>query len=172
MQKKVAFIGSVGSGKTTIIRNLSSGETLDTDVKSSVDIGKSLTTVGIDYGHVSIDENLSLGLYGVPGQRKFSIVWDFVKDGLWAVIILVKSSDQDSINELSFLIDYFEIGQGMPCVIGVTHIDQGREASTVKQIKDILVTKKLKIPVYSVDARLSSSAELMMRTLIAMEESN
>lgn len=172
MHKKVAFIGSVGSGKTTLIKNLSTDETLDTDVESSVDIGKELTTVGIDYGHVKVDENMSLGLYGVPGQRKFSIVWEFVKDGLWAAVILVRNRDLESINELDYLIDFFEIDQAKPCVIGITHVDEGSGNHTMKKIKEILRAKALNLPVYTVDARLKSSAELIMRTLIAIDEIN
>ena len=71
MHKKVAFIGSVGSGKTTIVENLSNTEALNTDVKSTESIGKELTTVGIDYGHIVLGDDIPLGLYGVPGQRKF-----------------------------------------------------------------------------------------------------
>ncbi len=172
MHKKVAFIGSVGSGKTTIIKNLSSDEALDTDVESSVDIGKHLTTVGIDYGHLKVDDTTSLGLYGVPGQRKFSFVWDFVKEGLWAAVILVKNKDTESIAELDYLIDFFDISQDIPCVIGVTHVDQGAGGFTVKKIKETLKKKNLNLPVYTIDARLNTSAELIMRTLIAIDESN
>ena len=172
MHKKVAIIGSVGSGKTTIIKNLSSGETLNTDVESSVDIGKQMTTVGIDYGHVQVDKNMSLGLYGVPGQRKFSIVWEFVKDGIWAIVVLVRNNDSSSIQELNYLIDFFEIKQSVPCVIGVTHVDEGTGQSTMKRIKEILRLKELNLPVYTIDARSKSSAELIMRTLIAIDESN
>ncbi len=172
MHKKVAFIGSVGSGKTTIIKNLSTSDTLDTDVESSTEIGKDLTTVGIDYGHVKVDENTSLGLYGVPGQRKFSIVWDFVKEGLWAAVILVKNKDLESINELSYLVDYFAIDQTMPCVVGITHVDQSNADFSMKRIKETLKGKGLNLPVYTVDARLNASAELIMRTLIAIDETN
>ncbi len=172
MHRKVAFIGSVGSGKTTIIKNLSTANTLNTDVESSVDIGKELTTVGIDYGHVKVDKEMTLGLYGVPGQRKFSFIWDFVKEGLWAAVILVKNQDLISIDELGYLIDFFEIDQQLPCVIGVTHVDQGMGNSTIKKIKETLSHYKLNLPVYTIDARLEASAQLIMRTLIAIDESN
>lgn len=170
MHKKVAFIGSVGSGKTTVIENLSGIGTLNTDVESSVEIGKDLTTVGIDYGHVVIDDTTTLGLYGVPGQRRFSMVWDFVKDGLWAVIILVKNNNLESIEELNYLIEYFEINEDLPCIICVTHVDQSSGDDTVGSIKKVLDECNLDVPVYTIDSRLSSSAELIMRTLIAIEE--
>lgn len=171
MHKKVAFIGSVGSGKTTIINNLSSINALNTDVKSSVDIGKEMTTVGIDYGHIVIDQETTLGLYGVPGQRKFSLIWDFVKEGLWATVILVKNKDQDSLNELKHLIDYFEINEDTLCIVGITHVESGGGRSTMKAIKNLFLEQGISPPVYTVDARLHSSALLIMRTLIAIDES-
>ncbi|WP_223786751.1 GTP-binding protein [Marinicella meishanensis] len=171
MHKKVAFIGSVGSGKTTIIDNLSSINTVNTDVESSVDIGKEMTTVGIDYGHIVVDQETTLGLYGVPGQRKFSFIWDFVKDGLWAVVILVRNRDRESIHELDHLLDYFDIQQHMPCVIGITHVDSESGESTIKKIKSTLQPRGLNLPVYTIDARDKECANLIMRTLIAIEES-
>jgi len=171
MHKKIAFIGSVGSGKTTLIENLSSMEILKTDVKTSVEIGKELTTVGIDYGHVVIDSETTLGLYGVPGQRKFSLVWDFVKKGLWAVVILVKNNDLASIDEMDYLVNYFEINQGVPCVIGITHSDLADGGQTLAQVRNKLIDLKLKVPVYTIDCRLSASARLIMETIIAIDES-
>ena len=170
MHKKVAFIGSVGSGKTTIIESLSSIHTVNTDVQSSVDIGKEMTTVGIDYGHITINNETTLGLYGVPGQRKYTLIWDFVKNGLWALCILVKNNDPESMAEITHLIEYFEVSKGMPCVIGVTHADQGCDQNTLKQINAILDQYDLHIPVYTIDPRQRSSANLIMQTMIALEE--
>lgn len=170
MLKKIAFLGSVGSGKTTIVKRLSEVDTLDTDVKSSVEIGKEKTTVGIDYGHISINKNTTLGLYGIPGQRKFSLVWDHVKQGLWAVVILVKNGDLESLRELEYLIEYFEVTAKTPLVVGVTHADLGDPQKTMDSIRDRLSQYGLDGPIFSIDPRKESSAILIMETLIALEE--
>ncbi|MFC3194176.1 ATP/GTP-binding protein [Marinicella sediminis] len=172
IHKKIAFIGSVGSGKTTLIKNLSNTETINTDVKSSIDIGKDLTTVGMDYGEIRIDEDLKLGLYGVPGQRKFSFMWDFVKQGLWAVVILIKNNSTESIKELEYLLDYFAIKQDTPCLIGITHSDLIKGETSKKHIKNILNKRNLVLPIYSINANLKENAELIFRTLILLEETN
>ncbi len=170
MHKKVAFIGSVGSGKTTIIESLSSIETLKTDVKPSENIGKEMTTVGIDYGHIVVNGDTTLGLYGVPGQRKFSLVWNFVKEGLWAIVILVKNNDTKSIQEIKYLIEYFEITTDFPCVIGITHAESGCDKQSVIKIQNILKEFALNIPIYTIDSRQVSNAHLIMQTLIAIDE--
>lgn len=170
MLRKIAFIGSVGSGKTTLIRQLSHGETLDTDVDSTIDIGKQKTTVGIDYGHVVLDDDTILGLYGVPGQRKFSLVWDHVKEGLWSVVILLKNNDTESIDELNYLIDYFEITNKMPVVVAVTHVGQSGAEKTIAVIQKKLNELQITAPIFSIDPRDFDSAMLIMKTLIAIEE--
>ncbi len=170
MLKKIAFLGSVGSGKTTIVRRLSEGDTLDTDVKSSIDIGKDTTTVGIDYGHISINETTRLGLYGIPGQRKFSLIWDHVKEGLWAVVILVKNDDHESVQELEYLIEYFEVTEKTPLVVGVTYADIGDPQKTIDSIRKRLNQYGLDGPIFTIDPRKESSAILIMETLIALEE--
>ncbi len=170
LNKKIAFIGSVGSGKTTLIENLSTTSTINTDVDSSIDIGKATTTVGIDYGVIDLDDEIKINLYGVPGQRKYSFIWDFVKEGLWAVVILVKNNNLKSIQELSYLLDYFEIDDQTPCLISITHSDIIKCDTTFNSIQEIIIQKNLKIPVYSINASLKKNAELIIKTLTAMEE--
>ncbi len=170
--KKIAFIGSVGSGKTTIISNLSETETINTDVESSIDIGKQSTTVGLDYGQITVDEDLRIGLFGVPGQRKFSFMWDYVKDGLWGVVILIKNNCTESINELDHLLDYFEISNHTPCLIGITHSDLIKGETSKQKIKEILDNRDFKFPIYSINAQSKANAELIIRTLTMMEETN
>ncbi|MDF1780588.1 MAG: ATP/GTP-binding protein [Alcanivoracaceae bacterium] len=170
MHKKIAFIGSVGCGKTTIINQLSTIDTVNTDVKSSVDIGKDLTTVGIDYGHIALDEDLSLGLYGVPGQRRFSFIWDHVMDGLWGVVILVKHDDNESLEELSYLMNYFKITSSTPCVIGISHADKASDDVFRHKVMSAIMALNFNFPVYTVDARSEQSATIIMQSLIALGE--
>lgn len=170
INKKIAIIGSVGSGKTTLIENMSEIEAINTDVASSVDIGKEMTTVGMDYGEIRVDGDLKLGLYGVPGQRKFSFMWDFVKEGLWAVVILIRNNQKDSVLELEHLLDYFEINAQTPCMVCITHADQSNSSKTKQKVREILQGRELNLPIYSIDASLKRNAELIFKTLIMLEE--
>jgi signal recognition particle receptor subunit beta len=75
-QYKIVF-GTMGSGKSTAIKTLSevevvSTEALNTDLASH---DKLLTTVGIDYGELTLDDGIKVGLYGTPGQDRFDFIW-------------------------------------------------------------------------------------------------
>lgn len=170
MHKKIAFIGSVGSGKTTIINQLSTIEAVNTDVESTVDIGKQFTTVGIDYGHINLGDDMSIGLYGVPGQKRFSFVWDFVNDGLWAVVILIKNGDQESLDDMAYLMKYFGVNQDSTCVVGITHAEGKDNDEFTKEVRKMSEKMDVNLPIYHVDARSKSSAMLIMNTLIAIKE--
>lgn len=170
MQKKIAFIGSVGSGKTTIIQNLSEISPINTDVKSTVNIGKEMTTVGIDFGQLALDEDTILGLYGVPGQRKFSFIWNFVQENLWGTAILIKNQSKESIEELDYLIDYFKINEDSLSLIAITHADITSGEATIKEVREILKRRGLNLPVYTIDSRKTSSALLLIKTLIKMDQ--
>lgn len=166
-QKKIAVVGSVGAGKTTLINRLSQNDTVNTDVVSSVDIGKEMTTVGIDYGQIKVQSDIILALYGVPGQRKYSLVWDFVKEGLWGLVILVKGNDKDSIDEMDYLLNYFSVQNDLPCVIGVTHTDD-QDGRGFRFFHECLKKHQLDLPVYTTDTRDEEDAMMIMNTLIAL----
>ncbi len=170
MHKKIAFIGSVGSGKTTIINELSSIDTINTDVESSIDIGKQFTTVGIDYGHINLGDDMSIGLYGVPGQKRFSFVWDFVNEGLWAVVILIKNGDKESLKDMAFLMKYFKVDQDSTCVVGITHAEGNEVEPFTQEVRQLAEQFNVDLPIYHVDARDKNSAMLIMNTLIAIKE--
>ena len=67
-QYKIVFGGTMGSGKSSAIKALSeidvlSTEALNTDLESHE---KMLTTVGIDYGEITLGDGVKVGLYGTP----------------------------------------------------------------------------------------------------------
>ena len=69
--QKLAIIGEVGAGKTQMVKTLSEISPFETEVKSSIDIGKEYTTVGIDYGRITLSDDMALGIYGVQVKSVF-----------------------------------------------------------------------------------------------------
>jgi len=159
---KLAIFGEVGSGKSTIIRTLSEINPINTDVESTVDIGKKYTTVGIDYGRISIDEQTALGLYGVPGQRRYEFLWDVVVKSLWGVVILFKYGTELDRTSIESLLHYFYPNKtNAACIIGITHCEgiSNEEVATVsKQLMAILRENQIQAPVLRVNPTDKESA--------------
>lgn len=172
--KKLAIVGEVGAGKTQLIRTISEISPFATEAKSSVDIGKEMTTVGIDYGRLSLAEDAALGLYGLPGQQRFSLLWDMVKNGLWGLLVLVKYGDGLNLEEMENILQYFAPHEtGVPLVIGLTHCDDAtdfEQEELIDYVQFILDKYQLIAPVLPIDPREVESSLTLLQLFDAISE--
>ncbi len=160
--RKLAIIGEVGAGKTQLVATLSEIDPLRTEAKSSIDIGKQYTTVGIDYGRISLSEDTALGLYGVPGQERYSFLWDIVNTNLWGLLVLIKSGETPDYDNLDKLLSFFSPAEHeTACVVGITHSDMSENievAALGHEIRAMLAHHDIIAPVLSIDPRDRESA--------------
>ncbi|MYM63342.1 ATP/GTP-binding protein [Pseudomaricurvus sp. HS19] len=171
--KKLAIVGEVGAGKTQLINTISEISPFATEARSSVDIGKEFTTVGIDYGRLSLDEDTALGLYGLPGQRRFSLLWETVRQGLWGLLILVKYGDGLNLEDLEHILRFYQPhSNGLPVVVGISHTEDatGDELEVlVDYIEFTLAAHNLVAPILPVDPRDVESSIMLLELFHSLD---
>ena len=169
-QYKIVFGGTMGAGKTAAIKVLSdisvvSTEARNTDVKSH---NKQLTTIGIDYGEISLDDGTKIGLYGTPGQDRFDFMWPIVCKGALGIVVLIDHTRNDRLQNLEFYLNAFK-EYGTNIVIGITHLDK-QDDQVLKIYRDWMSLYHCNYPLFGIDARKKDDVLLMIETLIASLE--
>ena len=166
--KKLAIVGNVGAGKTELVQTLSEIAPVNTDVASSIDIGKETTTVGIDYGRIILDEETALGIYGVPGQKRYAFMWETVRESLWGIVILVRFSESLNQDDFQEWITFFDIqAQQLPCMVGITHAEEPGDllSGQIEELQTLLAQNGLSAPVLPLDARCKEQGITLLSTL-------
>ncbi|EAP96886.1 putative ATP/GTP-binding protein, partial [Janibacter sp. HTCC2649] len=114
---------------------------------------KSTTTVAMDFGRITLGDDLVLYLFGTPGQRRFWFMWDDLVRGAIGAVILV---DTQRLDEAFAAVDYFE-AKGLPFIVAVNEFD-GAQRFHVEDVREALALPP-SIPVLAIDARDRESAK-------------
>lgn len=174
--QKLAIIGEVGAGKTQMVKTLSEINPIETEAKSSIDIGKEYTTVGIDYGRITLAEDMALGIYGVPGQERYSFLWEFVNQSLWGLLILIKYGETPDYNNLDKLLSFFAPEKNdTTCIIGVTHSENADEAAISAlghEVRAVLMHHNVVAPIINADPRSRESAIGLLQLFNTLNNEN
>jgi signal recognition particle receptor subunit beta len=172
-QIKIVFTGSVGAGKTTAIAAISEIDPVRTEAKpseASVLSKKSSTTVAMDYGELTLDDDTKLYLYGTPGQRRFDFMSHILTKGALGLVILIDNSHPSPLEELDYYLNLnAEFLLNNPAVIGITHFDKSITHS-IDDYHNVLKERGDFWPIIHADARNPEDVTLLLQTLLATLE--
>jgi uncharacterized protein len=168
---KVLIAGGFGAGKTTMVGSVSeiaplrteeylTDEGLGIDDLSGVE-RKDTTTVAMDFGRITIRDDLVFYLFGAPGQDRFWFVWDELAMGALGAVVL---ADTRRLEACFPSVDYFE-RRGLPFIVAVNCFD---DAPKQYEVADVQLALDLDphVPVMLCDARSRQSSKDVLIALV------
>ncbi|WP_431980294.1 GTP-binding protein [Streptomyces qinglanensis] len=167
---KIVIVGGFGVGKTTLVRSVSEIRPLTTEetmTQASTGIDdlagverKSATTVAMDFGRISLNEELVLYLFGTPGQQRFWFLWNGLFEGALGAVVLVDTRRL----EVSFDVIGRLEEAGVPFVIAVNAFPDAASYPT-EELRSAL-DLPTSVPIVVCDARRRESSRDVLISLM------
>lgn len=168
---KLLIVGHFAVGKTTFVGTLSEIRPLRTE-ETMTQAGalvddptgtpaKSTTTVALDFGRLTLSDELVLYLFGTPGQQRFLPLWrDLAHGALGALVLADTRRLEQSFDVMGLLEDL-----GLTYAVAVNQFDDARTfpISELREALDLLP----ETPLVVCDARDPKSST---QALIALVE--
>ena len=152
---KMVVTGPFNAGKTEFIRSVSEIDVVSTERKVSQKgerTVKEATTVAMDFGRITVDDELVLYLFGTPGQRRFDFMWEILSEGMLGFIVMVDSTRPETFREARSILETFHAYAPTPYVVAANKQDM-KDAWEVEDMRHVLrLDSKVKlVPCTAVD---------------------
>ncbi|MCA9979501.1 MAG: ATP/GTP-binding protein [Anaerolineales bacterium] len=122
---KMVITGPFSAGKTSFIGAVSEIDVVRTErkISSSAERVKETTTVAMDFGRITVDDELVLYLFGTPGQRRFDFMWEILSEGMLGFVVLVDSTKPETFREAKRILETFQSYANTPFVVAANKQD-------------------------------------------------
>jgi len=122
---KMVITGPFSAGKTQFIQSISEIDVVATEKKitRAEERIKDKTTVAMDFGRITVDDDLVLYLFGTPGQRRFDFMWEVLSEGMLGFVVLLDSVRPETFREARNILDTFRSYAPVPYVVAANKQD-------------------------------------------------
>ena len=122
---KMVITGPFNAGKTEFISSVSEIDVVSTERNISDETSnvKQETTVAMDFGRITVDDDLVLYLFGTPGQKRFDFMWEILSEGMLGFIVLVDSVRPETFREARRILGIFRSYATTPYVVAANKQD-------------------------------------------------
>lgn len=172
---KMVVTGPFNAGKTEFIRSVSEIDVVSTERKITSNQEKAIkeaTTVAMDFGRITVDDDLVLYLFGTPGQRRFDFMWEILSEGMLGFVVMVDSTRPETFREARSILETFRAYAPTPYVVAANKQDM-KDAWEVDDMRHALrLDSKVKLVPCTATDRDSVKAillELLYSILNEME---
>jgi hypothetical protein len=163
---KVVVTGPFNAGKTTFIKAVSEITVLSTErqISDTSGEGSGETTVAMDFGRITVSDDVVLYLFGTPGQERFSFMWETLSEGMLGFVLLVDADDEDSFEDAKSMIAFFRNMSDVPFVVAANKVP----ATDIKRLRQVRSAIALDdtVPLLPVDARDKESVKAVLLGLL------
>ncbi len=163
---KVVVTGPFNAGKTTFIKSVSEITVLSTErqVSDVSSEGSGETTVAMDFGRITVADDVVLYLFGTPGQERFSFMWETLSEGMLGFVVLVDATNGESLRDAQEMLKFFTEMSDVPFVVAANRVD-GNDTAALSQISNQLGLDA-NVPLLAVDARDKDSVKSVLLGLL------
>jgi len=122
---KMVVTGPFNAGKTEFIQTVSEIDVVSTEKKISTEEQKikETTTVAMDFGRITVDDEMVLYLFGTPGQKRFEFMWEILSEGMLGFILMIDSTRPETFREARSILQTFRAYSTPPYVVAANKQD-------------------------------------------------
>jgi hypothetical protein len=85
---------------------------------------KETTTIAMDFGRITVDNELVLYLFGTPGQKRFDFMWEILSEGMLGFVVIVDSTRPETFREARSILETFRAYAPTPYVVAANKQDR------------------------------------------------
>jgi uncharacterized protein len=172
---KMVVTGPFNAGKTEFISSVSEIDVVSTEKKISAisEKVKETTTVAMDFGRITVDEDLVLYLFGTPGQKRFDFMWEILSEGMLGFGVMIDSTRPETFREARSILETFRAYAPTPYVVTANKQDM----EDAWEVDDMRIALRLSpevkmLPCVAVDKESVKNTllELLYSILAEMDE--